>query len=62
MKATIQRIFVLDAALETHLKVAHRGKRAVIGNVFDDGETGAAVGAIDEWILIATVVWIKQFH
>jgi hypothetical protein len=35
--------------------------RAVIGNIFYDRISGAAVGAIDKWILETAVIRIEKF-
>ncbi len=60
MKPAICRIIIFFPALPTHCKMFHRGVWPVIGDIVYDRITRAAVGTVDEGILVATVVRIKQ--
>ena len=60
MKAAVQRVFVLPLAIRAHLENGHGGQRAVIGNILDDGEARAAVGAVGERIVVAAVAVCKD--
>jgi hypothetical protein len=59
MKATIVRVFVLTLARLAHLEGFHRGFGPVVGKLFNNAETGPAVGAVGERIAKATIVWIQ---
>ena len=61
MESTIRRVRVFALAVGTEWKARHRCLRSVVGDVFDDGEARAAVGAIDEGIMIAAVSWVEEF-
>src|SRR6266498_1238286 len=61
VETPIKRILVFGTTIFTHHKLCHRSTRTVIGNIFDDRKTRAAVRAIDEWIKITSVVRIEQF-
>ena len=61
VKTAIDRIVVLRLAFGAHLEGSHRRLRPVVGDVPDDGEAGAAVGAIDEGIAVAPVVRVEEF-
>ena len=61
MKATVRGVFVFSATLGAHLKLAHRCARAIVRNVFDDREAGTAVRTVDERILVAAILGVKQF-
>jgi hypothetical protein len=62
MEATIQWIFILSPASGTHLERCHGRGRAVVGDISDDREAGAAVGAVDERIAVAAVLRIEQLR
>ena len=59
MKAAVKRIVVFSSAFRAHLKIRHGRLWAVIGNILDDRESRTAIGAIDEWVAITPVCWIK---
>src|SRR5215469_17196132 len=56
VEAPVPEVIVLRLAGKTHAKGRHRSEPAVIGNTLGDGEAGAAIGAVDEWIAVAPVV------
>ena len=62
VKPSIRWVGVFAFAIGAHWEVRHRGFWAVVGNVFDDGEARSAVGAVDEGITIAAVVWVEAFR
>ena len=51
---------VLPLALRTHGEAAHGSLGAIVGHVGYDGESGSAVGAVDERISVAPVRWVAQ--
>ena len=51
---------VLGRAAGAHGKGGHGRERAVVGEVVDDGEARAAVGAVDEGVAVAPVLWVEQ--
>jgi hypothetical protein len=61
MEAPVEWIFVLGLTVGAHWENAHGRLVAIIGNILDDREAWATVGAIDEGIAIAPVGWIKEF-
>ena len=61
VKAPIQRVVVLRLALRAHDEVPHGGQRAVVGNVGDDSEARAAIGAIGERVTVTAVGRVQQF-
>ena len=60
VKSSVSGIIVFRLAGITHLKMSHGGLGAVIGDVIDDGVTRAAVGAVNKWIQIASILGIKK--
>ncbi len=60
VESPVGGIFVLGAAGVAEREDAHRGLGAVVGDVLDDGEARAAVGAVDEGVAIAAVGGIEQ--
>src|ERR1700752_497896 len=60
MKAAVQRLIVFRLALWADAEGSHRRIRAVVGDVADNGEARAALGAVDERIQVAPVAGIKQ--
>jgi hypothetical protein len=60
METPVGWIRILGLALRTHDKAAHRCVRTVIRNVLNDGEAGAAMGAIQEGVAEAAIAWIEQ--
>src|SRR5215468_7000269 len=61
MKAPVRRIFIFCSTVITEGKIAHRGFRAIVGNVLNDRETWSTIGAVDKRIAKAPVGRIKQF-
>ncbi len=55
MKTAVQRILIFLAALRTHREICHRSLGPVIGNVFNNGKTRPAVGAVGKGISITPV-------
>ena len=55
VKTAVQWIVVLGLALGAHDEISHGGARAVVRDVLDDGEAGAAVGAVGKGVEIAAV-------
>jgi len=41
--------------------MCHRCFGTVIRNIIDNGETWSTIGAIDEWIAKAAVIWVEEF-
>ena len=58
MKAPVLGIFIFRPALGAEVEHGHGGVGAVIGHRPDDGEPGAAVGAVGEGIPVAPVAGI----
>lgn len=56
----VERIFVLGAASFTHSECSHCCERPIIGDIFDDGEPGPAVCAVDERVAIPTIGLIEE--
>ncbi len=61
VEAAVQRVFVFPLAVGAHLEDAHGGQRPVVGDVLDDGEARAAVGAVGEGIAVAAVALGENF-
>ena len=60
VKAAIQWMFVFVPAIETEIKVPHRGPGPIIGKRLDDAEPRAALRAIREWIVPTSPSWIDH--
>jgi hypothetical protein len=60
VETPVGRIVVFPGAVLAHRERRHRGERPVIGHVAHDGETGTAVGAVDERIAEPAVGRISQ--
>ena len=56
MKATIQGVIIFPLAFGAHLEAAHRGLRAVVWYILDDGKARPAVSAVSERIAIAPIL------
>src|SRR5690242_8788731 len=54
METAVARIVKFLVALRTHRELAHGCVRAIIRQVFDDGETRTAMRAVCKWIQVAT--------
>ena len=61
VEAAIGGVVIFGLTGGTHRKFVHRGAGAVIRDVADDGETRAAVCAVDERVAEATVTRISYF-
>src|SRR6266567_9641321 len=61
VEAAIQRVVVLPLAGMAHREGSHRGLRSVVRDAARDGEPRAAIGAVQKWIAIAAIAWVKQF-
>ena len=60
VEAAIGRIVVFPLAREAHFEGGHGGARAIVGNVVDDREARAAIGAVDEGIAEAAVARVHH--
>jgi hypothetical protein len=61
VETAIGGVVVFGGAVRTHGEVRHCREGTVIGHVPDDGEAGAAVGAVDERVVEAAVARIGEF-
>jgi hypothetical protein len=61
MKTAIERVAIFSLTSCTHGKDAHGRFLTIIRNILDNGEAGATVGAIDKWVVIASIIWIEAF-
>ena len=61
MESAIRWVGVFALAVGAEWKTRHGCLRSIVGDVFDDGEARAAVGAVDERIMIAAVSWGEEF-
>ena len=61
MESSVRRVFVFAFAIGTQLKSRHCCERTVVGNVLNDREAWSAVGAVDEGIAIASIIWVEEF-
>ena len=59
--AAVFGVVVFFGAAGAHGEVFHGGAAAVVGGGFLDGEAGAAVGAVDEGVEVAGVLWVVEF-
>src|SRR5579883_1931028 len=60
MKTSVAGIVVFCLAGRAHRKATHRRLGTIVGDVLDDGEARAAIGAIDERIAVAPVPRIEK--
>jgi hypothetical protein len=60
MEPSVPGVIILGLTHRTHSKMLHGGLRPVIRNIIYDGIPWPAIGAIDEWIVIAAVGRIKK--
>ena len=60
VEAAVQGIVVLAPAVIAQGEHAHGGVRPVVGDLFDDGEAGAAVGAVGKGVAEAAVVRVAD--
>src|SRR5689334_23562739 len=56
------RVVVFACTGGAHRKVRHGGRCPVVGQRRDDGESRTAVGAVDEWVPVATVGGRSEEH
>jgi hypothetical protein len=61
VEAPICRVGVFGCAIGAHREDGHGGLGPVVGDVFDDGEARAAVGAVDEGVAVAAVGGVEEF-
>ncbi len=61
METAVGRIVVLRFAGGTHHKTTHGGAGTVVGDVQRDGETGPALGAIDERVAEPAIEGVTEF-
>ncbi len=63
MEAAVRRVVVFRLAFGAHREFGHGSGRAVVGQPAHDGEARAAVGAVDERVVVAPVLRVEQlFH
>ena len=60
VEAPVGRVLVLPPARRAQRERAHGGALAVVGQVLDDREPGAAVGAVGERVVVAPVAGVEQ--
>ncbi len=60
MKAPVGRVFVFRAAGRAQREAPHGGALPVVGQVLDDREARAAVGAVGEGVLVAPVPRVEE--
>jgi hypothetical protein len=60
VKAPVRRVIIFPLAVRAHGEDAHGGVGPVVRDVGDDGEAGAAVGAVDEGIAVAAVGRVEK--
>ncbi len=60
MEAPVERVGVFAPAVRAHLELAHGRVWPVVGNVEDDGEARAAVGAVGEGVQMTPVVGVEK--
>ena len=61
MVAPVVNIMILPVAVRAHGKADHGGLGPVIGDIFNNRETRAAIGAVNEGIAVAPVPGVTQF-
>jgi hypothetical protein len=61
VESPVRRVFILPAAHRAHGEGGHGRLVPVIGDVFDNGEPGAAESAVDEGIAVTEVPGIEEF-
>ena len=61
VEAPVKGVRIFCQAGRAHFELPHRGFWPVIRNICDDGEAGAAVGAVNEGITVAPVMRVEQF-
>jgi hypothetical protein len=60
METAVAGIIILLLTGRTHGEAGHGGFYPIVGDIMDDGETRAAVGAVDERIMKAAILGIKE--
>ncbi len=60
MEAAVERVLVFGGTVRAERETRHGGVGPVVGDVTDDGETRAAVGAVDERVAIAPIGRVEQ--
>ena len=61
VKSSVQWVFVLSAAIRTHLEFGHGGERTVVGQSLDESVTRSAMRAIGERVEIAPIGRVENF-
>src|SRR5205807_7633377 len=61
VEAAVQGIVVFCLAGGAHGEDAHGGLVAIVGDILDDCEAGATVGAVDKGIMITSICGIEEF-
>src|ERR1700730_6586388 len=61
MKPAIQRIVIFRFAFRALLESSHRRIRPIVRKLFDDAESGSAIGAVSKRISVPPVLGIKHF-
>ena len=60
MEAPVERIGIFLRTGGTHGKDIHRGGGPIVGKALDDGEARAAVGAVDEGVVVTAVRGVEK--
>ena len=61
VETPVEWVIIFRLAGWTHGEDTHGGFVAIIGDILHNGEAGATVGAVDEGVAVAAVVWIEKF-
>ena len=62
MKPAVHGIIIFSPAGRAHLKSFHGGLGPVIGNIFNNGKSWTAIGAVDERIFKPPVCRVLHFQ
>ena len=60
METTVAWIIILPLTGRAHGELGHSGFFSIIGDILGDGETRAAVGTIDEWVEVPSVLGVHK--
>src|SRR5262245_39002767 len=61
VKAPVGRLHIFAGTGGAHGKVHHRGVDTIVGNFLHDGKARSTVGAVREWVAVATFSRIQHF-
>ncbi len=61
VETSVRWVVVLGLAAVAHQERGHGRERPVVRGLSGDGETGPTIGAVDERVAIAPVLWIVHF-